>query len=106
MTEQDLIDLITGGEAPGVEFKNARDRTAPSFIEWTKAVLGMANRRDGGVIIIGVDNNGNAGGLAAGQVGSWQNPDHTRQAIAPFADPYVYVDVEVKTIAAAGPLQG
>lgn len=106
MTDQDLIDLIAAGETPGVEFKNARDRTAPSFIEVIRAALGMANRRDGGVIIIGVDNDGNAPGLVAGQVGSWQNPDHTRQAIAPFADPYIYVEVEVRTVAVAGPLQG
>src|SRR5260221_4640240 len=66
----------------------------------------MANRREGGIIIVGVDNNGNAPGLTQGHVASWQNPDHTRQAIAPFADPFVYVNVEVRTIATAGPLQG
>ncbi len=106
MTDQELVELIAAGETPGVEFKNARDSTAPSFIEVVRAALGMANRRDGGVIIIGVDNDGNAPGLAARQVGSWQNPDHTRQAIALFADPCIYLNVEVKTVAVAGPLQG
>ena len=105
MTDRELIELIAGGERPGVEFKNARGRKEKSFAEVVRAVLGLANRRNGGIVIIGVDDNGQAPGLTADQAGSWANPDHVRQAIAPFADPYVYVHVELVTIGIAGPFK-
>src|SRR5207249_3099842 len=33
--------------------------------------------------------------LSADQQESWERPDHVRQTLAPYADPYVYVDVEI-----------
>ena len=104
MTERDLLELIRAGERPGVEFKNPRARHDRSFPQVVRAILGMANRRDGGVILIGVDDDGQAPGLSPQQVQSWQ-PDPVRQAVAPFADPYVYLDVEIVT-AADAPLAG
>jgi hypothetical protein len=106
MTDDEFIELVAAGERPGVEFKNARARGDQSFAEVVKAVLGMSNRRDGGIVVIGVDDNGAPTGLTPAQGASWQNADHVRQAVALFADPFVYVDVEVKTMAAAGPLNG
>jgi predicted HTH transcriptional regulator len=106
MTDEEFIELVAAGERPGVEFKNARGRKDPSFKEVVRAVLGMANRRDGGVIIIGVDDNGTATGLTEPQRASWQQADHIRQAIAPFADPFVYVDVELKMVLSEGSLKG
>lgn len=106
MTDEDLIELVSAGERPGVEFKNARARTDPSFNEVVRAILGMANRRDGGVIIVGVEDNGSPTGLTAAQIPSWQNPDHLRQAVAPFADPYVYIDVDLMVSSADGLFKG
>lgn len=57
MTNRELIELIASGERPGVEFKNTRGREDKSFAEVVRAVLGMANRRDGGIVIIGVEDN-------------------------------------------------
>lgn len=106
MTDEELAELIAAGERPGVEFKNARTRADQSFPEVVRAVLGMTNRRDGGVVIIGVNDDRTAPGVSAAQAQSWENADHVRQAMASYADPYVYVDVEVRTVAAAGTLNG
>jgi hypothetical protein len=106
MTDEDFLELLSPGERPGVEFKNARARGDRSFVEVAKAVLGMANRRDGGIVIIGVEDNGSAVGLDPVQRASWEQADHVRQALAPYADPFVYVDIEVKTIPAVGALTG
>lgn len=106
MTDEELTELVEAGERPGVEFKNARARTDASFPEVVRVVLGMANRRDGGTVIVGIDQLGTATGLVAVQAQSFENADHVRQAIAPHADPYVYIDVEVKTVGATGPLNG
>src|SRR5438045_355533 len=106
MTDNEFADLLEVGERPGVEFKNPRERRDTSFVEVVRAVLAMANRRNGGTIIIGIDDDGNARGLSHDQSTSWLPPDHVRQAIAPYADPYVYVDVVVHTVADDGPLHG
>jgi predicted HTH transcriptional regulator len=95
MTDADLFELIRSGERPGVEFKNARARQDKSFVEVARAVLGMANRRNGGTVLIGVEDNGNATGLSTDQAASWATSDHVRQAMAGFADPYVYLDVSL-----------
>lgn len=100
MTDIELLELIRAGERPGVEFKNPRARGDRSFPEVVKAILGMANRRDGGVVLIGVEDNGDPSGLSPEQVGTWQTADHVRQAVAGFADPFVYFDVEVVTVSA------
>jgi len=100
MTDADLLELIRAGERPGVEFKNPRARQDRSFPQVVKAVLAMANRRDGGIILIGVNDDGEALGLSPEQLQSWQ-PDHVRQAVAPYADPYVYLDVETVAVTAA-----
>ncbi|HKE84474.1 MAG TPA: RNA-binding domain-containing protein [Vicinamibacterales bacterium] len=103
ITDQELPEAIQAGERPGVEFKNARGRQDASFWEVARAALGKANRPDGGLIIIGVDDNGNAPGLSETHATTWMNADHVRQALAPYADPFVWVDTEVRTVA-AGPL--
>ena len=74
MTDEELAELIARGERPGVEFKNARSRKDASFKEIVRAVLGMANRRDGGLVIIGIEDDGTPTGLTAAQIPSWQNP--------------------------------
>lgn len=101
MTDEQFLQLIANGERAGVEFKNARVRNrGPQFNEVVRAVLGMANRRDGGMVIIGVNNDGTPAGLTEEQANSWSNRDHVRAAVAPYAEPFVELDeIEVKTIA-------
>ena len=70
MSDEEFLELLSSGERPGVEFKNARARTDRSFVEVAKAVLAMANRRNGGIIVVGVDDDGSAAGLDATQVAS------------------------------------
>lgn len=98
MTQEEFLDLVAFREQPGVEFKNARARTDRNFLEVVRAVLGMANRRDGGRILIGVRDDGTIDGLAEAQIATWSSPDHVRQALAAYADPYVFVDVNLVTL--------
>lgn len=102
MTEDQFRELVAAGERPGVEFKNARARGDANFWEVVRAVLGMANRRDGGLILVGVEDNGNVQGLTEAQRLSWEPADHVRQAISPYADPFAFVDVEVVDLAQDG----
>ena len=57
MTEQDFESLLARGyETDGVEFKGAWIRTDKLFLaKVVRAILGMANRRDGGLVVVGVE---------------------------------------------------
>jgi len=101
MTDEDFRQLVAQGERQGVEFKNGRSRaTRPQLVEVAKAVLAMANRRGGGTIVIGVDNDGTPTGMTQAHYDTWLNPDHVRQSFRPYADPYVELDVDPTTIVA------
>ncbi len=57
MTDQEFDTLLHRGyETNGVEFKGPGKRTDRAFLaQVVRAILGMANRRDGGLVIIGVE---------------------------------------------------
>lgn len=90
--------LARGREQPRVEFKGSFPRTDKLFFaKVTRAVLGMANHRDGGYVIIGVeDANGvlEANGLDAATLATWRY-DHVADALAEYADPSVEFDLTV-----------
>jgi predicted HTH transcriptional regulator len=99
VTDQEFAELLAlQHELPAVEFKpdGARgDKTL--FHSVAKAILGMANRRDGGRIVLGVreDQPGKLErvGLTEAQAATWRH-DELAAAIAPVADPYVTFEVE------------
>lgn len=86
-------------EIRGVEFKgpgHATDRRL--FAQVVRAVLGMSNRRDGGRVVIGVEDLGDALrpiGLDDDQIATW-NYDDVADRIATYADPSVSFDIEVR----------
>ena len=57
MTEQEFEAILAQGhETHGVEFKGPGKRTNSAFLAGViRAMLGMANRRDGGHVILGID---------------------------------------------------
>ena len=102
MTEEQLRRaLARGREQHGIEFKGPGMRTDRAFLAVVaRAMMGMANRRDGGRVIIGVDevDGGlDATGLSDGQLASW-NYDHLSDSIAPYTDPFLDFDLEVSIL--------
>lgn len=73
MTDQEFAEMLAlGHELTGIEFKGsgfASNRQL--FAQVAKAVLGMANRRDGGRVVIGVADSG--GVLTPEQLFPWDN---------------------------------
>src|SRR5439155_8275373 len=100
MTDEEFAELIKlEHELYGLEFKPpgqlGDDR--PLFFQVARASMGMANRRDGGRIVIGVRED--AGkfepiGLTPTEVKSWRY-ELLADALAPLVDPAVVFDVEV-----------
>ena len=81
MTSEEFAEIITlGHEGAGIEFKasgplNARTNPGIFVIQVIKAILGMANRRHGGIVIIGVEddeNSLNPTGVDPKDIDSWK----------------------------------
>lgn len=86
-------------ELRGVEFKSpgplSNRRLAAQVM---KAVLGMANRRDGGLVVVGVEESGsgyNWVGLSEHDLDTW-GYDRVADRIASYADPSVTFDLEIR----------
>lgn len=92
MSDDELRDVLAlGHEQRGVEFKGPGDASDPPFrAKVIRAALGMANRRDGGYIILGIDDKApesGGPGLSAAQVAAWTDYDNVTTWIGEYADP-------------------
>lgn len=101
MTDEHFARLLElGHELRGVEFKPSGMRTDRELMAWiTRAALGMANRRDGGIVIIGVDGSCEPPqpvGLTNDELASWAYEDMA-STIASCADPPLTFEREVRT---------
>lgn len=99
LTQQDFQELLgRNHETPGVEFKGPGVRSDKQlFAKVVRAVLGMANRRDGGLVIVGVEDTGNQlnpTGLSAAELDTWDYDDIAAN-IATYADPSVTFERQV-----------
>lgn len=104
----DIRSLIAlGRERSGVEFKGAGSRTDSPFKgKVVRGILAMANRRDGGLVLLGIKEQSDGGlaieGLAPDQLATWRH-DHLADTVAEYADPRIefdsyFVDVDGQTI--------
>ncbi len=98
MTEDELRQTIAfGREQRGVEFKAAGKRADAFQANVIRAVLGMANKPGGGVVIIGVADDGttlNAIGLSADELSTWSYDDFASK-VSTYADPNASFDLGV-----------
>lgn len=104
MNREDLEALLSlGHEVRGVEFKAPGEFSDKSSANKDyvgrvlKAILGMANTRNGGIIVIGVSNSLEPLGLTAEQSATW-NQDHLSDAVRNHAEPPINFSVETSKI--------
>lgn len=102
MRPEEFAQLLEPGhELHGVEFKGPFERTdKPLFAKVVKAVLAMANRLDGGKVIVGVDEVDDGSrvilkptGLTLDQLKTWGHDDVV-EGLAKFADPFVTISTQ------------
>src|SRR5690348_16717507 len=101
MTGDDFAALIQRGyEMRGIEFKEPGLRKKDLlFAKIVKAVLGMANTRDGGLVILGVQDKPDGlspVGLSPDQLKTWQSRDEVAASINVYASPSVEIDLEIQ----------
>jgi predicted HTH transcriptional regulator len=91
ITEEHLAELIAyGREQNSVEFKGPGPRTDRQLqAKVIRAMLGMANRRDGGLVIVGIAEDSESihpVGLSGDDLRTWKY-DYIADAVAVYADP-------------------
>jgi predicted HTH transcriptional regulator len=96
--KQLLAQLITvGHELSGIECKGPGSRQNKEFLaKVIRAMLGMANRRDGGLVIIGVEENKDGMslvGLGDPEAASWKYDDLS-DSVAVYADPSISFEAQ------------
>ena len=99
--------LRRGEETQGVEFKapcSCNDRDKAALVKIVRAALGMANRRDGGAVIVGVDEVGKGGnkaltptGLSPEQLSTWDH-DTVSGKLSAYADPFLAFTISTEAI--------
>jgi predicted HTH transcriptional regulator len=99
MTDREFEEILAlGYERSGTELKGPGPRTNTyHFAKITRAVLGMANRRNGGLVIIGVEEKNDVitpVGLNATDLATW-NYDEVSTSLAAYADPSVSFDRQI-----------
>lgn len=100
MNEAEFSQYIAPGhEQRSVEFKGAGPRTNKQLlVQVVRAALGLANNRDGGIIIVGIDENGEGKlqltGLSPEHLKTW-GFDALSDSFAEYADPTIQFDIEI-----------
>ncbi len=99
MTSDELRQLLElGHEQSGVEFKGAHPRNDRVFgAKIVRAALGMANRRNGGLIVLGIDelpSGLSPVGLSNADAATWRH-DLLADLLAQHAEPPVNFTTEV-----------
>jgi hypothetical protein len=101
MTDEDLRRIVEHGhETRGVVFKPPGRRDEGFlFAQIVRAMLGLANRRGGGAVIVGLleakDKTLQPLGVDADEEASWHY-DLVSAAVAPYSDPSLVFDIEVR----------
>jgi predicted HTH transcriptional regulator len=103
LTVQEVEDILrVGHETPGFEFKGPGGRTESYFLaKIARTALSLGNVRDGGYIIIGIDDKNPAAllpGLSEAQLASWTDYDNVSRSLAVYADPPLRFEVEGMTL--------
>ena len=99
MTEQDFESLLARGyETNGVEFKGRGNSTDSALLAGViRAMLGMANRRDGGLVIIGVESDSlDPVGFDDDEIKAWLSYDELAAQVNEYASPSVRFDLEAQ----------
>lgn len=103
---QELADVLAlGHELAGIEFKGAGDlHDKEFFAKIARACLGMSNRRDGGIVVIGVDDDDPRGstGLSKDQAAAWTEHDNVADALHRYADPAIRFETAVLNLPSGG----
>lgn len=95
LTNEEIAELLQGGyELRSVEFKGPGSTSSAEFVaKVARAALALVNQRDGGSVIIGVDEeDDDRSGLTPEQLAEWLDYDNVADKVNKYADPPIRFD--------------
>jgi predicted HTH transcriptional regulator len=103
LTTGEIEELLRlGHESRGFELKGPGPRTdSQLFAKTARAALSLGNLRDGGHVVIGIDDKDPAAmapGLGAEDLVSWLSYDDVARKLATYADPPLRFDIAAVTL--------
>lgn len=101
MDQTEFAEILARGyELREVEYKGPGQRDQRPFLaRVARAVIGMANLRDGGRVVLGVEDDGGRPrpvGLDPNQLASWSRYEDVVASLGEYAQPSVSFDLEVQ----------
>lgn len=102
-TQEELEQLLAvGNESPSFEVKGPGRLSDPPYLaKIARAAMAMGNRRDGGVVCIGIDEvrmTSMLPGLDTDEANEWSDYDNVAAALAKYADPAVALTLHTYTL--------
>jgi hypothetical protein len=93
LTPQSLAQLLDTlpHETRNVEHKGPGPMSDPLLGQVLRAMHGLVNIRDGGYVLVGVDDSANPSGLSASDLATWNHDDLADQ-VARYAQPVIEFD--------------
>lgn len=103
LTAEELeSSLAAGYEQRGLELKGPGSRGDKQLlVKVARAALSLGNLRDGGYVVIGIDDADPASlgpGLANGDLDSWLSYDDVARALAEYSDPPLHFHLDALTL--------
>jgi predicted HTH transcriptional regulator len=104
LTQAEIESILAlGSEIRTLEVKGPGlcEKSDPLFAKVVRAVLSMANLRDGGSVIIGIDDTQLATmqpGLSEDELASWSDADTVCRLIREYSDPFVEISVSAMSL--------
>jgi len=95
MTEDAFASILSLGERPSVEFKGPGSLKDVYFLaRVARAALALSNHRDGGLVILGIEDPNKPVGLTDEQLAEWRDQDHVLDALNAYAAPGVEIELD------------
>lgn len=107
LTDEELTSLVRLGYEPrGIERKRGASLSDGEFVEnVARAAMALANQRDGGYVLIGVENDDVTGadsGLSDDLIAEWLDYDQVTDKLNRWADPPVRIDLARRALPGGG----
>src|SRR5689334_6981251 len=100
--------LAVGYEQRGIEWKGPGLRSDKQlFVKVVRAALSMGNLRDGGHVVIGIDDKNPRSllpGLSHDELASWLSYDDVARGFAEYADPPLHFELASLTLSSGANL--
>lgn len=98
MDVSEVEQFLASGELRGVEYKQGGALSdTRRLAKIMRAMMAMSNKRDGGLVLVGVEDSGTVSGISSLDLSTWK-ADHLRDKVAAYAEPFIDFSLEILNV--------